>query len=511
MAFNFKQQSFKPVYANNPSYQRQRMEILQLLQKDPETAIGYAIGSAIGNHYWGKKRAKSAAEAVNATEPVSSGLGSTDFNQANAALDQMGAAPTATYNMSVLDAFNNAPAGNVMYSPNITTPQQRGQAPVTPDNAGLLGGLKDPQEMYQDMERQTTFNPGNTGFFTNGVRNMSNVIGGKQGNVRTVLTGENGAPLGATQIAERGAAVASGQPFNAQQRMNAAVQYLMNKKGYSPEDAAYILNPYMEQWQQRQDTENRQLADNLMQQLGGGSLSDADYKQKLIQLANLGDYGRNAANIYGRDLVSGQDKWRAQQQQAAANQRFAQQQALTAQRAAAQQNNIALRGQLNGRQRANTAANSGYSNADASWAAKRFDELENKLRTQQENGEQIGLTAAEQEDYNTASRINELVRQDRNRRIGAGQPTAAGNRPYESTGREFDPNNYNDQAAALYNLIRLNNGVLDDKVAGDFRELIGLDRGNVNPDEMTNKVIEHMRAYRQTAPAQNRRNMGGAF
>ncbi len=118
------------------------------------------------------------------------------------------------------------------------------------------------------------------------------------------------------------------QHFNAQPRMNAAVQYLMNKKGYSPEDATALLSPYMAGWQQREDMENRQLADNIMNRLSSGDLSDAKYKQAIVQLANLGDYGRNAANVYGRDLVSGQDKWRAQQQAELEKQRFAQRQAL---------------------------------------------------------------------------------------------------------------------------------------------------------------------------------------
>lgn len=472
---------FKPIYARqntgNLTSDRQRLAILQMMQKDPEMGIGYAIGSAIGNAYWGKKQAKSAAEAVNATEPGS------DFRQANAALDQVGAAPTAAYNMSALDSFNNAPAGNVMYSPNITTPQQRGQAPVTPDNAGLLGGLKDPQETYQDMERQTTFNPGNTSLFTNGVRDLSNVVGGKQNSIPTLPVngagGQTGTPT-VTQIVEQGAATFN-QPFNAQKRMDDAIRYLMNKKGYGYEDAARLMSPYMSEWQQRQETETRQLADSLMQRLGSGGLSDADYKQNLVQLAQLGDYGRNAANIYGRDIVSGQDKWRAEQQQAAANQRFAQQQAINDRNNQVRMQLAQIRGVMTGNRGTGNRAQGNV--AKSPLASEEFKYMANRLN-------EIGgipeeeRTAEQKQFFGTYKPLHdEIVQQS----IG-GQFGYYGATPQQANGAAgaatFNPNNYGQAVQkfqALANSGKYNRG----DVESFIRQKYGL-----QPDDMSNDFVE---------------------
>ena len=65
-----------------------------------------------------------------------------------------------------------------------------------------------------------------------------------------------------------------------------------------------------------------------MAELGKGELSDADYKKNIVELARLGDYGQNAANIYGKDIVTGRERWNAEQQAAREDKRFKQQAAL---------------------------------------------------------------------------------------------------------------------------------------------------------------------------------------
>lgn len=476
MAVNFQKPSFKPIYARSPGNQQYRTDILQAMQKDPATTTGYIIGTMLGNDYWGKKRARSAAEAVNATEP-----GATDWQQANGILDTVASnLPPVTSNVSAADAYKNEqPAGNVLYSPEITTPQQRGQAPVTPENAGLLGGLKDPNEMYRDMERQTTFNPGNTGFFTNGIRDLSNVIGGKP-NTLPVLPANN--PTGAetvTQLAEQGAS----QPFNAQQRMNSAIQYLMDKKGYSPEDAAAILNPYMAGWQEREAQENKAAADNIMQQLGSGELSDADYKQRLIQLANLGDYGRNAANVYGRDLVSGQDKWRAQQQQAIANQRFAQQQALNNANNQARLQLAAIRGAMGNNGRGTGNRTQGNGNAKSPLASEEFKFMTNRLN------EIAGIpeeerTAEQKQFFGTYAPIRDsIVNQSLGNTFSSyGVGPNAPSRP--ATNNTFNPNNY-DQAAAKFQALASSGKYNRGDIESFIRQKYGL-----KPDDKSNQFVE---------------------
>lgn len=209
---------------------RQRMAILQMLQKDPALGSGYLLGSAIGKKYWGDKQAKSRAEAnfmvlhPNATrdqfnqyyKAIKSGMSRND------ALAQIGFAPMREYGAGdttgvqvsrdangnltgistgpqsawdarekALNEYKNG-GGNVLYegrtganavapaADNIPrTPQQSGQVPITTKNAGLIGGMVDPQKAYQAMENKATYNPGNTPTAKadyNGVRDQGNVM-----------------------------------------------------------------------------------------------------------------------------------------------------------------------------------------------------------------------------------------------------------------------------------------------------------------------------------------------
>lgn len=209
---------------------RQRLAILQMMQKDPQMMTGYLIGSAIGKKYWGDKQAKSRAEAnfmvlhPNATrdqfnqyyKAIKSGMSRND------ALAQIGFAPMREYGAGdttgvqvsrdangnltgistgpqsawdarekALNEYKNG-GGKVLYegrtganavapaADNIPrTPQQSGQVPVTTKNAGLIGGMVDPQKAYQAMENKSTYNPGNTPTAKadyNGVRNQGNII-----------------------------------------------------------------------------------------------------------------------------------------------------------------------------------------------------------------------------------------------------------------------------------------------------------------------------------------------
>lgn len=229
--------------SNSITMDRNRLAILQMMQKNPEMTTGYLIGNAIGKKYWGDKQAKSRAEAnfmvlhPDATRD--------QFNQyykaiksgksRNDALAEIGLPPMREYGAGntgavnelganaapvegAFDARNNAleaykngagigadattgvyglngrvvadPKGYYGLSANTPvaapaaaniprTPQQSGQVPVTTKNAGLIGGMVDPQKAYQAMENKSTYNPGNTPTAKadyNGVRNQGSII-----------------------------------------------------------------------------------------------------------------------------------------------------------------------------------------------------------------------------------------------------------------------------------------------------------------------------------------------
>ena len=131
---------------------------------------------------------------------------------------------------------------------------------------------------------------------------------------------------GAGIVAQENAGRKLGE-FNKKDAMLRAEQQMI-KDGRTPyqiEQAMRMLEPHFDRMQ---DDYYRTQSDRIMAELGKGDLSDADYKQRIVELARLGDYGRDAANIYGKDIVTGRERWNAEQQAEREDKRFKQQAAL---------------------------------------------------------------------------------------------------------------------------------------------------------------------------------------
>lgn len=87
----------------------------------------------------------------------------------------------------------------------------------------------------------------------------------------------------------------------------------MIRDGRTPYQIEMAMEQLQPHFQKMQDDSYRVRAERIMAELGQGNISDADYKKRIIELAQMGDYGKNAANVYGRDIVTGQQRWNAQQ------------------------------------------------------------------------------------------------------------------------------------------------------------------------------------------------------
>ena len=283
----------------------------------------------------------------------------------------------------------------------------------------------------------------------------------------------------------------------------------MIKDGRTPYQIEMAMEQLQPHFQKMQDDSYRAQAERIMAELGQGNVSDADYKQRIVELARLGDYGKAAANVYGKDIITGQQRWNAQQQEAKENRMLNRQLAqedrrFNRQLAIADRNNSVRMAiaQARGIGKNKTAGTGGVSKEDATWADKQIKDLEEKLATLRMEDPKANLSQTDIQIYNQAAAIRDLANQQRANRYNLGgdtQQQSAGTGKYESAGREFNRNDYNDQARALLGMIRANKGVLDDNLAAKFREIIGLDPNNTNPDEMTNQVIYDLRAYRKDA------------
>ena len=169
-------------------------KMLAMMAKNPTLGIGYIIGSMLGENYWGRKRNKSTEDAVNDALNQNGQLptqqtGGVDWDQANKILDAyVGGGTNAMNTASVADAMKQqqgwfvppeqintatapAPAAGVPQ-----TPQQANAPAITLDNAGAMGGVPTNQDAWAQMQNSAMYNNGNTGLFTNGVRNLDNAV-----------------------------------------------------------------------------------------------------------------------------------------------------------------------------------------------------------------------------------------------------------------------------------------------------------------------------------------------
>ena len=136
--------------------------ILRMMNANPYLGIGYLIGNAIGENYFGNKRNKSMNNADKFARNGSVGANENGVygTENNTPRGRVYAQGTDWNEMN--KALDNIPR----------TPQQNNQKPITlTDN-----GVQSVNQAWQNMANGSAYNPGNTTLFTNGVRNMGNVM-----------------------------------------------------------------------------------------------------------------------------------------------------------------------------------------------------------------------------------------------------------------------------------------------------------------------------------------------
>ena len=142
---------------------------LNMMARNPSLGIGYIIGNMLGENYWGKKRNKSSQDAVDDFNKKH-GIGA-DTNGVYGVSNGNGAVKYQGRQDVDWDSMNKA-LDNIP-----RTPQQANKPAVTTENAGTTGGVPTVADAWNNMVNGSTYNPGNTTLFTNGARNMGNVIG----------------------------------------------------------------------------------------------------------------------------------------------------------------------------------------------------------------------------------------------------------------------------------------------------------------------------------------------
>lgn len=93
-------------------------------------------------------------------------------------------------------------------------------------------------------------------------------------------------PTAATQMAAQGNTVARRKPTAAEYEAG-VINYLVNNRGYSYEDAQQLMAPRIQAYKVQEAAENRNMADNLIANMQNMKIDSPEYRQAAFQLYRL--------------------------------------------------------------------------------------------------------------------------------------------------------------------------------------------------------------------------------
>ncbi|MBR1494249.1 MAG: hypothetical protein IJ601_04290 [Acidaminococcaceae bacterium] len=444
--------------------------IRKIAQTDPWFAVGDAIGSALSGAYANNYNNRGINKAVNkALEEYGAGP---NVEGQQAALQQvqqdMAQQPAGvSVGMSDADALNSVR-------------QNYGLGALQPSGPAISAGnvpQQDPQMMAALLGTARAAQP----------ETREQAI--------TRLAQMPGAAIVAQDNAARRL-----DNFNKAEAM-ARAQQQMIKDGRTPyqiEQAMAMLEPH---FNRMQDDSYRLGVERIAAELGATDengkrlLSDNEYKQRVVDLATkYGDIGKAAANVYGRDIVSGREQWNAQQQEARENRQFGRQVALNDRRFAQQNARDERRfaqqreeNEQNYQRRLATAkarGGSGYGNSitgntKSPLASEEFKYIASAIKEISEIPEEE-RTPEQKQFYGTYKPLHDQIVRNS---IG-GAFGYYGATPQQAGTGTFNPNDYN-QAMPKFQALAKSGKYPRQAVESYIRKKYGL-----NPDDKSNKYVE---------------------
>ncbi len=432
--------AYKKVYDNNP-YHVGNIDVnafRKVAMKDPKFALGEIIGSALAGAYANNYNNRGINKAVDKALAEYQTPGTGEQQAALQQVQQNGIGAGLTPDM---DALNNVR-------------QNMGLGAVQP--AVSVGDVppQDPQQMAAMLAQMP----------------------------------------GAAIVAKENEARNLGN-FDANTALMKARQQMM-RDGRTPYQIEMALEQLQPHFQKMQDDNYRLQAERIMAELGATDengkrlLSDNEYKQRIVDLATqYGDIGKAAANVYGRDIVSGQDKWKASQKQAAQQQLMA--------------NRAYIAGLRGNRATGKNANVGGVSKDDLKRAHDIQTSLQKKLDDMEMAGKTPALSAYDQQMWNLADAIIQRSNADFAERNGF-----ILHNNNESPGREVNREEWLKKGEEL--LVKNNGGRFDENSAKALRKLYGVDPDNNDPEEPVNKLMREKYGY-YSSVGQSRRHEKGLF
>lgn len=321
----------------------------------------------------------------------------------------------------------------------------------------------------------------------------------------------NVVPTAATQMAAQGNTVARRKPTAAEYEAG-VINYLVNNRGYSYEDAQQLMAPRIQAYKVQEAAENRNMADNLIAEMQNMKIDSPEYRQAAFQLYRLdpkmGEFMMKEGISPREQYLRGQkleDLQTARQQKREDMQFNADMQlrnrlewlktqsAYTQQQAANRVNQLMRYAGLDeksawlavlggGRNGSAAAANTGVSKDDYKRATEGLKALDDEVAEGRLTNPNFQLSPEKQRQYNMLYAVKQRGDNEFFARNGVGQ------QKQQPTKINF--NDYNSLKPALQRLVERNGGKFSKDIARLVRQRAGLDPDNNNPNEFLNIVFK---------------------
>ena len=322
----------------------------------------------------------------------------------------------------------------------------------------------------------------------------------------------NAVPAAATQMAAQGNTVARRKPTAAEYEAG-VINYLVNNRGYSYEDAQQLMAPRIQAYKVQEAAENRNMADNLIAEMQNMKIDSPEYRQAAFQLYRLdpqmGTFmlkeGISPREQYARNQKLSDQQTAMQQKMDYARfnadlqlqnklQWLQTQSAYTQQQAANRVNQLMRYGGLDEKSAwlavlgggrngsAAAAANTGVSKDDYKRATEGLKALDDEIAEGRLENPKFQLSPEKQQQYNMLYAVKQRGDNEFFARNGV--------QPQKKQATKINFNDYNSVKPALQQLVKMNGGKFSKDIARLVRKRAGLDPDNNNPNEFLNIIFK---------------------
>ena len=321
----------------------------------------------------------------------------------------------------------------------------------------------------------------------------------------------NVVPTAATQMAAQGNTVARRKPTAAEYEAG-VINYLVNNRGYSYEDAQQLMAPRIQAYKVQEAAENRNMADNLIAEMQNMKIDSPEYRQAACQLYRLdpkmGEFMMKEGIGPREQYLRGQklDDQKTAMQQKMDYARFnadlqlqnklewlKTQSAYTQQQAANRVSQLMRYAGLDeksawlavlggGRNGSAAAANTGVSKDDYKRATEGLKALDDEVAEGRLTNPNFQLSPEKQQQYNKLYAVKQRGDNEFFARNGVGQQKQARR-------VKINPNDYNSVGPFIQAVVAKNKGFNKD-VARAIRASLGFNPDDNSPNNFVNQIFK---------------------